>query len=40
MSFNDFEEEAWKTQYEKIWNEIESPLFEKMSTGPKTSMVN
>ena len=34
MSFNVSEEEAWKTQYEKIWNEVESQLFEKMSTKP------
>ena len=34
MSFNVSEEMAWKTQYKKIWNEIESQLFEKMSTEP------
>ena len=34
MSFNVFEEEAWKTQYKKIWNEVESQLFEKMLTEP------
>ena len=34
MSFNVFEEKAWKTQYEKIWNEVESQLFEKMATEP------
>ena len=34
MSFNVSEEEAWKTQYKKIWNEIESQLFEKMATEP------
>ena len=32
MSFNVFEEKAWKTQYKKIWNEVESQLFEKMAT--------
>ena len=32
ISFNVSEEEAWKTQYKKIWNEIESQLFEKMAT--------
>ena len=32
MSFNVSEEEAWKTQYKKIWNEVESQLFEKMAT--------
>ena len=34
MSFNVPEEEAWKTQYKKIWNEVESQLFEKMATEP------
>ena len=34
MSFNVSEEEAWKTQYKKIWNEIESQLFEKLATEP------
>ena len=34
MSFNVFEEKASKTQYEKIWNEVESQLFEKMATEP------
>ena len=34
MSFNVSEEEAWKTQYKKIWNKTESQLFEKMSTEP------
>ena len=34
MSFNVFEEEAWKTQYKKIWNAVQSQLFEKMSTEP------
>ena len=28
MSFNVSKEEAWKTQYKKIWNEVESQLFE------------
>ena len=32
MSFYFSEEEAWKTQHKKIWNEIESHLFEKMAT--------
>ena len=32
MSFHVSEEEAWKTQYKKIWNEVESQLFEKMAT--------
>ena len=34
ISFSVSEEEAWKTQYKKIWNEVESQLFEKMSTEP------
>ena len=32
MSFNVSEEEAWKTRYKKIWNEVESQLFEKLAT--------
>ena len=28
------EEKAWKIQYEKIWNEVESHLFENLVTGP------
>ena len=32
ISFNVSEEKAWKTQYEKIWNEVESHLFEKLAT--------
>ena len=32
ISFNVSEEEAWKTQYRKIWNEAELQLFEKMRT--------
>ena len=28
------QEKAWKTQYKKIWNEVESQLFEKMATEP------
>ena len=32
MSFNASEEKIWKTQYKKIWNEVESQLFEKMAT--------
>ena len=34
MSFNVSEERAWKAQYEKIWNEAESQLFEKMAPEP------
>ena len=35
MWFNASEEKAWKAQYEKIWKEDESQLFEKMATEPK-----
>ena len=34
LSFNASEEKIWKTQYKKIWNEVESQLFEKMLTEP------
>ena len=34
MSFNVSEEKEWVSQYKKIWNEVESQLFEKMATGP------
>ena len=34
MSFNVSEEKGWVSQYKKIWNEIESQLFEKISTEP------
>ena len=34
MLFNISEENAWKTQCKKIWNEIESQLFKKMATEP------
>ena len=34
MSLDVSEEKAWKTQYEKIWNEVESNLFEKLATEP------
>ena len=34
MSFNVSEENAWKTKYEKIWDEAESQLFEKLATEP------
>ena len=34
MPFNVSEEKVWKTQYEKIWNEVESQLLEKMATEP------
>ena len=32
MSFNVSEEKEWVSQYKKIWNEVESQLFEKMAT--------
>ena len=32
LSFNVSEEKEWVSQYTKIWNEIESQLFEKMAT--------
>ena len=32
MSFNVSEEKEWMTQYKKIWNEVESQLFEKLAT--------
>ena len=32
MSFNVSEEKEWMSQYKKIWNEVESQLFEKMAT--------
>ena len=34
MSLNVSEEKKWLSQYKKIWNEIESQLFEKMVTEP------
>ena len=34
MSFNVSEEKEWLSQYKKIWNEVESQLFEKMATKP------
>ena len=32
ISFNVSEEEAWKTQYKKIWNMVESQLLDKLAT--------
>ena len=32
MSFNVSEEKGWTSQYKKIWNEVESQLFEKLAT--------
>ena len=34
MSFNVFDEEARRDQNEKIWNDVESQLFEKMAAEP------
>ena len=34
MPFKVCEEEAWKAQYKKIWDKIESQLFEKLATKP------
>ena len=34
MSFIISEEKEWVAQYKKIWNEVESQLFEKMATEP------
>ena len=32
MSFNVSEEKGWVPQYKRIWNEVESQLFEKLAT--------
>ena len=34
MSFNVSETKGWVSQYKKIWNEVESQLFEKLATKP------
>ena len=34
MSSNVFEEKEWVSQYKKIWNEVESQLFEEVATEP------
>ena len=34
MSFNVSEEKEWMSQYKKIWNTVESQLFEKLATEP------
>ena len=36
MSFNASDEKEWVSQYKKIWDEIESQLFEKLATEPIT----
>ena len=33
MSFNLSEPKKWVSQYKNIWNEVESQLFEKLTTG-------
>ena len=33
MSFNVSEAKEWVFKYKKIWNEVESQLFEKLATG-------
>ena len=33
MSFNVSEVKEWVSQYKNIWNEVESQLFEKLTTG-------
>ena len=34
MSFNVSEEKEWIFQYKKIWNEVESQLFQKLAIEP------
>ena len=34
MSFNVSEAKAWVAQYKKIWNGVETQLFEKLATEP------
>ena len=34
MSFNVYEKKEWVSQYKKIWNEVESQLFEKLAAEP------
>ena len=34
MSFNISKEKKWMSQYKRIWNEVESQLFEKLATEP------
>ena len=34
MSFNVSEEKEWVSRYKRIWNEVESQLFEKLATEP------
>ena len=34
MLFTVSEAKEWVSQYKRIWNEVESQLFEKLATGP------
>ena len=34
MLFNVSKAKEWLSQYKKIWNEVESQLFEKLATEP------
>ena len=34
MTFNISKEKEWMSQYIKIWNEVDSLLFEKLATEP------
>ena len=34
MSFNVSETNKWVPQYKKVWNEVESQLFEKLTAQP------
>ena len=34
MSFNVSEANMWLSQYKRIWNVVESQLFEKLTTEP------
>ena len=34
ISLNVSEEKEWTSQYKKIWNQVESQLFEKLATEP------
>ena len=34
MSFNVSKAKEWVSPYKKIWNEVESQLFEKLATEP------
>ena len=34
MPFNVSDEKEWVPQYKKIWNEVDSQLFQKLATEP------